>query len=170
MAAIRVKLRVVGIQFQTEVSVDKVDPKIVDVLEAARLSECGFNYVAAPDGTLHQASVNRPEGKSVSSGIVYPAGLYTLSDGVAGENSITTWQWYLIRNGRQFNQPDGKTDPFLSKLSPTIEDKDELIWRLVVVATRPKIPASQSAYMTKTARLPTIKGATAASSVVGSQK
>jgi hypothetical protein len=153
MASISVKLRVVGIQFHSIVTVDKVQPKIVDVLEAARTNGSGFNYVVAPDGTLHQASAIRPAAPSISSGRPYEAGLYVLSDGVAGENSVTTWQWYLIRNGIQMNQPNSHVEPF-STTSPTIENGDEVIWRLVVVATRPRIPASISAFANKTSRLP----------------
>jgi hypothetical protein len=152
MAAISVKFRVVGIQFHTSVSIDKKDPKIVDVMEAARANGSGFNYVVAPDGTLHQASAIRPAASSISSGIPYPAGLYVLADGVAGDDSVTTWQWYLIRNGRQLNQPNAKVEPF-STHSPTIEDGDELVWRLVVVATRPRIPSSVSSFNNKTSRL-----------------
>jgi hypothetical protein len=152
MAAISVKLRVVGIQFHTAVSIDKKDPRIVDVMEAARASGSGFNYVVAPDGTLHQASALRPAAKSISSGRPYPAGLYVLADGVAGENSVTTWQWYHIRNGRQLNQPNEKVEPF-STSSPLIEDGDEIVWRLVVVATRPRISSSESSFDNKTSRL-----------------
>jgi hypothetical protein len=152
MAAISVKLRVVGIQFQATVSIDKPNPKIVDVMEAARAS--GFDYTVAPDGTLHQASALLPaDKKSISSGLLYPAGLYVLADGVAGENSVTTWQWYIIRNNIQLNQPDGKTDPFSSTMSPSIEAGDEIIWRLVVVATRPRIDSSQSSFANKKSRL-----------------
>ena len=152
MAAISVKLRVVGIQFHTAVSIDKKDPRIADVMEAARANGSGFNYVMAPDGTLHQASAIRPAANSISSGNPYPAGLYVLADGVAGENSVTTWQWYLIRNGRQLNQPNAKVEPF-STHSPLIEDGDEIVWRLVVVATRPSIPSSESSFINKAARL-----------------
>ena len=152
MAAISVKLRVVGIQFHTAVSIDRKDPKITDVMEAARANGSGFNYVVAPDGTLHQASAIRPAANSISSGRPYPAGLYVLADGVAGENSVTTWQWYLIRNGRQLNQPNAKVEPF-STTSPLIEDGDEIVWRLVVVATRPRIPSSESSFDNKASRL-----------------
>ena len=154
MAAINVKVRIVGIQFRTSVTIDKTDPKIVDVMEAARQNGSGFNFVVAPDGTLHQASAIRPAGNSESSDRPYPAGLYVLADGVAGENSVTTWQWYLIKkDGRQQNQPNRIVEPF-STMSPTIEDGDEIIWRLVVVATRPRIPSSQSAFENKVSRLP----------------
>ena len=153
MASITVKLRVVGIQFHTAVTLEKQEPKIVDIMEGARLNGSGFNYVVAPDGTLHQASALRPAANSISSGRPYPAGLYVLADGVAGENSVTTWQWYLIRNGRQWNQPNAKVEPF-SSFSPIIEDGDEIIWRLVVVATRPRISAAVTSFDNKALRLP----------------
>jgi hypothetical protein len=154
---ITVHLRVVGIQFQTSVTIDKTDPKIVDVLEAARNNGSGFNYVVAPDGTLHQASALRPAGQSISSKRTFPAGLYVLSDGVAGDNSITTWQWYLLRKTTsgfvQQNVPNSHAEPF-SKESPILQDGDQIIWRLVVVALRPRIDASQKSYENKQSRLP----------------
>ena len=152
MASISVKLRVVGIQFHTTVTIDKANPTIVDLLEAARANSSGFNFVIAPDGTLHQASAIKPAGNSISSGRSFPAGLYVLSDGVAGDNSVTTWQWYLIRNGLQINLPNAHVEPF-STHSPTLENGDEVIWRLVVVATRPRIASAQSSFYNKTSRL-----------------
>ncbi len=152
MPAISVSLRVVGIQYQTTVTIDKDSPKIIDVLEAARQNGSGFNYVTAPDGTLHQASALNPARASVSSGRHYPAGLYILSDGTADADSVTTWQWYLIRNGIQVNQPNGKTEPF-SKENLTLLNGDSLIWRLVVVATRPVIAGDASSYETKKRKL-----------------
>lgn len=150
---IKVSLRVVGIQFFKEnFEVTAPNPKIRDVMEAARGGPEDFNYVTAPDGTLSQASAILPVAKpSISSGISYPPGLYSLADMVVGNNSVTTWQWYLIRAGAQVNQPNGKTEPF-SKVSPTILDGDSIIWRLVVVATQPTIPAGISSFNSKAER------------------
>jgi hypothetical protein len=98
---------------------------------------------------------------SKSSGLVYPAGLYLLSDGVAGDSSVTTWQWYLIRNKEQFNTANHEVEPYLLK-SPTLLDGDQIIWRLVVVSVGPirTLPAGKttepgrvSAYTNKKMRL-----------------
>ncbi len=152
---IKVHLRVVGIQYQTTVEVSAADAKIKDVMEAARLQGY-FNYVTAPDDSLHQASAILPQDKkSISTNRVYPAGLYSLTDGVVGENSLTTWQWYLIRNGVQVNQPNHIAEKFAVD-SRILEDGDQIIWRLVVVATRPKIVASETAYDNKINRLPEV--------------
>jgi hypothetical protein len=152
---IHIKFRVVGIRFSVNVHIDlenTPNPTIKDVMEAARAYE-NFNFVIAPDGTLNQASVIKQAGTSISSGKAYPAGLYLLSDAVVGENSVTTWQWYHIRGGTQINQPNATVEPY-SLMSPVLQHGDEIIWRLVVVATRPKIPANKKAYQNKVDRLP----------------
>jgi hypothetical protein len=138
---ITVTLRVVGIQFQKTVTVNATNPKIKDVMEAARGGPEDFNYITAPDGSLFQASARivDPAFKSRSSNRPFPKGLYILADGVAGTNSVTTWQWYQVRKGVQLNQPNRKVEKFTTD-SPTIEDGDEIIWRLVVVAVAPAIP------------------------------
>lgn len=148
---IEVTLRVVGIQFQKKVIVNVANPKIKDVLEAARGGDEDFNYVTAPDGTLYQASarVVKDGTESRSSGIRYQAGLYVLTDGVADETSVTTWQWYQIdKNGVQVNQPNKKVEPFLLQ-SPDIQNGDTIIWRLVTVATAPTIPNNTSSFKNK---------------------
>ncbi|MGL6073517.1 MAG: hypothetical protein ACRC8S_05065 [Fimbriiglobus sp.] len=149
----KVNLRVVGIQFHKDVTVTKPNPTIRDVMEAARGGPEDFNYITAPDGTLYQASaVLVKDTPSISSGRLFPAGLYELADGVNGDNSITTWQWYLVRGGVQINQPNGLVEPF-STTSPTIQDGDKIIWRLVVVATMPTIAGGSKSYDQKKSRL-----------------
>ena len=148
--SITVTLRVVGIQFAEKVPITAENPTIKDLMEAARGTARNFEYTTAPDGTLRRVSAILLAPKaSISSGLVYQPGLYPLADGVAGENSITTWQWYVIRQdktddptqvGRQVNQPDGKTEAFSLRKDETdpqppyrfLQDGDTVIWRLGV--------------------------------------
>ncbi len=130
---ITVYLRVVGIQFYQAIQVPaRADgtANIRGLMEAARKqNNFDFDYSTAPDGTLYRASFILREGKhSVSSGLLYKPGLYELSDNVASETSVTTWQYYVIRGGEykgetpsgrpkieggtQINHPDGRVEPF----------------------------------------------------------
>jgi hypothetical protein len=176
ISSITVKLRVVGIQYHENVVITVDDPTIEDLMKAARDSGSPrkFQFTTAPDGTLHSASAILPvEQVSISSGKIYHPGLYSLDDDVDidGKTSVKTWQWYLIRRdnpsdaneiGRQVNQPDMKTEAFTlprnEKLPPPqyrfLQDGDEVIWRLVVVAAKPIVKAGQSAFMSKVEKLP----------------
>ncbi|MFN5797814.1 MAG: hypothetical protein ACK5TX_16485 [Planctomyces sp.] len=48
----KITLRVVGIQFQKTVEVERVNPTIEDVMRAAGGDPEQFTYIKAPDGTL----------------------------------------------------------------------------------------------------------------------
>jgi hypothetical protein len=151
--AITVTIRIVGIQFLANVVLNKENATIRDVLEAARGGERDFNFTSAPDGSLFQASalLLKPTA-SISSGRIYEPGLYSLADNdVVGTNTVTTWQWYLIRDGKQVNQPNGVTEKF-NLNSPIIQDNDTIIWRLVVVAAQATIRAQVSSFDNKAER------------------
>lgn len=172
--SITVTLRVVGLQFTEKVTITVDTPTIKDLMEAARGTARNFEYTTGPDGTLRLASAILLAPKaSISSGMVYQPGLYSLADGEVGENSITTWQWYLIRRdktdnpakaGRQVNQPDEKTEAFSLPKDATspkpayrfLQDGDTVIWRLVVVAVKPIIKQNQTSFRNKVERLPNI--------------
>ena len=151
--AVTITLRVVGIQFQTDVKLDKATPTIRDVMEAARGGPRDFNFASAPDGSLFQASALLLEPtESISSGRRYEPGLYSLADNdVVGTNTVTTWQWYLIRDGKQVNQPNKITEKF-NLMSPILQDKDAIIWRLVVVAAQATIRVEVSSFDNKAER------------------
>lgn len=150
---VTITLRVVGIQFKADVKLDKANPNIRDVMEAARGTPRDFNFTSAPDGTLFQASaLLLTPTASISSGRMYEPGLYSLADNdVVGTNTVTTWQWYLIRDGVQLNQPNGVTEKF-NLYSPILQDKDTIIWRLVVVAAQATIRAAVSSFDAKAER------------------
>ena len=178
--SITVTLRVVGIQYQEDVKITVANPTIKDLMEAARASGSArnFQFSTSSDGTLHSASAILPAPReSISSGILYPAGLYALDDdvSVAGKTSVKTWQWYLIRKdnpsdinekiGRQVNQPDKNTEAFsLPADAPVppapkvpyrfLQNGDTVIWRLVVVAVKPVVKDGQSSFASKVEKLP----------------
>lgn len=162
---ITVRIRVVGIQYQEDVVIPVADPTIKPTIEdlmiAARDSgsDRQFNFESSPQG-LHTASAFLPARKqSMSSPQVYPSATYSLTDNVrlfddiTKQYSVTTWQWYVIRKdnpndpkeiGRQINKPDSRTEAFDKPRNETLpapqyrflEDGDEVIWRLVVVAEK----------------------------------
>jgi hypothetical protein len=147
----KINLRVVGIQFSADVTVTKKDPTIEDVMLAAGGGTTDFKFVKASDGTLRSASAHIPDKKSASSGNPYKAGLYELVDGPLTSNSVSTWQWYLVRGGKQLNTPDGKIDKFSKKLPPglALQDGDQIVWRLVVVLTEATMPKGKSNFEIK---------------------
>ena len=151
----KIKLRVVGIQFSKDVTVDVKKPTIEDVMYAARGGAEDFKFIKAPDGTLQTASAHISAGKSISSGRKIAAGLYTLSDGAVSGSSISTWQWYLVRDGKQVNVPNGKIERFSDPLPAAyaLQDGDTIIWRLVVVLVAPTLPSAASSYDSKVAML-----------------
>lgn len=164
--SIKVHLRVVGIQFNTEVKLENENPTIRDAMQAARGAPRDFNFTSAPDGSLFQASALLLEPQeSISSGRIYEPGLYSLSDSdVVGVNTVTTWQWYLLRNqvppafhpdGKpmqvQVNQPNKHTEKF-NLDSPILQDGDTIIWRLVVVAAQATIRKEVSSFDNKAER------------------
>jgi hypothetical protein len=151
----KIKLRVVGIQFSKEVTVEKKKPTIEDVMVAAGGGSEDFKFVKSPDGTLHTVSAHIAKGKSISSGTEFAAGLYELTDGAVSGSSITTWQWYLIRDGKQINLPNGKIEKFSQPLTGAyaLQEGDSIIWRLVVVLVAPTIPKTGTSYEAKAAML-----------------
>jgi hypothetical protein len=151
----KINLRVVGIQFQKEVTVDKKKPTIEDVMYAAGGGPEDFKFIKAPDGTLQTASAHIPKKKSISSGREIAAGLYSLSDGVVDGNSLSTWQWYLIRDGKQINAANGKIERFSDPLPAAyaLQDGDTIVWRLVIVLNSPTLPKSGTSFEAKVARL-----------------
>lgn len=164
--SIKVHLRVVGIQFSTDVTLENLTPTIRDAMLAARGTSRDFNFTSAPDGSLFHASALLIEPQaSISSGRVYEPGLYSLSDSdVVGVNTVTTWQWYLLRNqipsashpdGKpmqvQVNQPNKHTEKF-NLDSPILQDGDTIIWRLVVVAAQATIRKEVSSFDNKAER------------------
>lgn len=149
----KITLRVVGIQFKEDVYVDVDKPRIEDVMKAAEAQIPGFKYQKAPDGTLHSVSAHIAAKPSISSGRNYAAGLYSLADGVVGENHISTWQWYLVRDGEQLNTPNGKIERFSDESEFELKDEDTIIWRLVIVLAGPTIPCDVSAFQCKASKL-----------------
>lgn len=151
----KIKLRVVGIQFSKEVTIEKKKPTIEDVMLAAGGGPEDFKFIKAPDGTLQTASAHIRVGKSISSGREYAAGLYSLTDGAVSGNSVSTWQWYLVRDGKQVNQPNGKIERFSDPLPAAyaLQDGDMIIWRLVVVLVSPTLPKKGSSFDAKIASL-----------------
>lgn len=154
MANITVKLRVIGIQFHEDIQVPADNATLKGLMDAAR-AQFKFDYMQAVDGTMATASylLETPT-RSISSGLLYPAGLYSLTDGVAGKNSVTTWQWYLLRNNAQVNEPDCKTNPFANE-KLILQNDDKVIWRLLVVSGRNPEKLDTSNFKNKEARLPT---------------
>lgn len=151
----KIMLRVVGIQFLEEVNVTKPNPTIEDVMIAAGGGSSDFKFIKAPDGTLHSVSAHIPAGKSKSSGKHFPAGLYSLSDGPLSGAAVSTWQWYLIRDGKQVNLPNAKIEKFSKPLPKeyAMKDGDMVVWRLVVVLVGPTTPKTGSAFDAKVAKL-----------------
>jgi len=151
----KVKLRVVGIQFSKDVTVEKKKPTIEDVMIAAGGGAEDFKFIKAPDGTLQTASAHIAAGTSKSSGNKIAAGLYSLTDGAMSGTSISTWQWYLVRDGKQVNLPNGSIEKFSHPLPAeyALQDGDQIIWRLVVVLVAPTTPKKGSAFEAKAAML-----------------
>ena len=152
----KIKLRVVGIQFSKTVTINKKDPTIEEVMLAAGGGSSDFKFNKAPDGTLHTASALIPKTTtSISSGRSIAAGLYSLSDGIVGDNHISTWQWYLVRKGVQKNTPNGKIEKFSKKLPSAykLKDGDQIVWRLVIVLDKPTIRKSKTSFKNKVAKL-----------------
>ncbi len=150
----KITLRVVGIQFQKTVEFEGVNPTIEDVMRAAGGGPEQFTYIKAPDGTLQAVSAHIPEGHSRSSGRKFAAGLYSLTDGAISDNMVSTWQWYLVRDGRQVNVPNAEIERFSDPLPPeyALADGDLIVWRLVIVLMGPTVPKSGSAFQAKLAR------------------
>ena len=148
-----INLRVVGIQFQAAVEVQKENPSIRDVMEAARGTPRDFNFISAPDGSLFQASAKVLEpAPSISSGRLYEPGLYSLADtDVVGTNTVSTWQWYVIRAGVQINIPNGRVEKF-NVDSPVLQEGDSIIWRLVGVAAQATLRAEVTSFDNKAER------------------
>ena len=151
----KISLRVVGIQFLKTVTITKKNPTIEDVMLAAGGGATDFKFEKAPDGTLRTASAHIPKTTSISSGRPIAAGLYSLSDGIVGDNNISTWQWYLVRGGVQINVPNKRIEKFSEKLPAAykLKDGDQIIWRLVIVLDKPTIPKTKSAFKNKAAKL-----------------
>jgi hypothetical protein len=102
-----IKLRVVGILYNNIVTLPSGSGTVKQVLDAAR-GQSGpgryFGYVASA------TNPNQPEAisvtaiaaryanpvTSVTSGKIYPAGLYYLAETSAGNSQLSIWQYYIF--------------------------------------------------------------------------
>jgi hypothetical protein len=68
-------------------------------------------------------------------GYLRPKGIYELSEQLI-ENGLLAWQYYVMRGGKLVSKtpPERGFNPYEEF---TLQDKDEVTWRLVSIATKP---------------------------------
>lgn len=160
--SIKVKVRVVGVFLGNggaiDVTVSQNTPSPAEVLTAltykayrGEIPNClGFTYIPfEPNRGTNQdlstcvAKYAEPF-RSLSTGTVYPAGVYSLTDKIGGNGQDLVWQYYLFdENNKRLLKP-GFSTPF-SEVSadPSMQIKDgyTIVFRCVVITTAPNASA-----------------------------
>jgi hypothetical protein len=155
-----IKLRVVGILYNNVVTLPGGSGTVKQVLDAARVQpgsgQC-FGYVASATNPCQPGAISvtaiaarytKPI-KSVTSGKIYPAGLYYLAETYAGSSSLSIWQYYIFDKqgrvvGANDKYPSDPTNPgggkinFFNAATAIVPDGGSLVWRLVAIPTQPR--------------------------------
>jgi hypothetical protein len=155
-----IKLRVVGILYNNIVTLPSGSGTVKQVLDAARVQSGPgryFGYVAgatnpSQPGTISVTAIaaryTQPV-KSVTSGKIYPAGLYYLAETSAGISQLSIWQYYIFDSqgrvvGPNDSYPIDPTNPgggkinFFNDFTAIVPDGGSLVWRLVAIPTTPR--------------------------------
>jgi hypothetical protein len=166
MAPLSVKLRVVGIYFNRHIKFDDGGkPATIETLHDAATSQCpisrpgGIFFIGSQtradgtpqiDGNQIRTVSHNYSGKfdfngngslkdavdgHTLGGKSRPPGIYELSEQVI-ENGLLAWQYYVMRGGKLISKtpPERGFNPYEEFI---LNDKDEVTWRLVSIATQP---------------------------------
>jgi hypothetical protein len=153
-----IKLRVVGILYNNIVNLSG-GSTVQQVLDAAVANPgpqaSGFGYIpTGPQGrtSVQAFKVRYPKPiKSVTSGRMYPAGIYFLQESSAPQGPQNVWQYYIYDSeGRVVGpnnnvhvdptNPGGGTINYFGSASAIVPDGGSLVWRLVAIPTGPNDP------------------------------
>lgn len=156
-----IKLRVVGILYNNIVTLPGGGSGTVkQVMDAAR-GQSGpgryFGYVAsaanpAQPGAISVTAIAARYANpvtSVTSGKIYPAGLYYLAETSARNSQLSIWQYYIFDSqgrvvGPNDSYPSDPTNPgggkinFFNAATAIVPDGGSVVWRLVAIPTTPR--------------------------------
>lgn len=160
-----VNLQVVGIFYNSTVSVTAANPTVRDLLDAAVASPTNpgdhnkaskFAYTTNTSGSKVFASsflakYNNPVKPRVLKRAPYPPGEYFLDEHLSQRPAYTVWQYYLFdKDGRYLNE-FGEAIPFseqdLTNVPVAGNQKEKadvarVTWRLVQILAAPTTPSS----------------------------
>lgn len=144
-----IHLRIVGIFYSADVTVNTPNPTVKTVLDAAVSTPSRgtkFSYANTQIHGVNSPSVFQAEYQngfdSTTSGLHYPPGVYLLTENPFTVPTYTVWQYYIIRNGVQVNK--GGIIPYDSP-DAAVQDGDSVIWRLVSIVAQP-VPQPSTRY------------------------
>ncbi len=162
-----INLQIVGIFYNSTVTVTTASPTVKTLLDAAVSTPSGcddrnpasrFAYTinATPGGPNFASSFLAVYDAPVKSRVLtttYPAGEYFLDEQLSTRPAYTVWQYYLFdAEGRYLNEY-GKATPFDQQTLTGVPlaigsghaDVARVTWRLVTVLGQPTTPASTNA-------------------------
>ena len=170
-----INLQIVGIFYNSTVTVTTASPTVKTLLDAAistpstpndRNEASRFSYTinATPGGANFASSFlavyDAPvKSRVLGNGTTYPAGEYFLDEQLSARPAYTVWQYYLFdAEGRYLNEY-GKATPFDQQALTGVPlaigsghaDVARVTWRLVTILGQPTTPASTNdpAYVAK---------------------
>ncbi len=157
-----IKIRVVGILYNNTVTLPGGSGTVKQVLDAARAQPGPgqfFGYVASATNPNQPGAISvtaiaaryaNPI-KSLTSGTIYPAGLYYLAEASPGTSPFSIWQYYIFDKqgrvvGTNGSYPSDPTNPGGGTINffntATVPDGGSVVWRLVAIPTKPRpVPA-----------------------------
>lgn len=134
----QVRLRVVGIFFDRVIKLKAKSATVADVMQAAEdqgIESFWFKKAPGNDDTLAEVGcIKKKAFKSAVLGRPYKKGAYALWDDPDLTKPVyTTFQYYIRRDGKPFNEQKGAT-PFIKQ---KVKDGDVIIWRLLSIRSGP---------------------------------
>lgn len=148
----KISLEIVGLFVRKTFEVPEATTNVADFLRFLNdrnNSDKGFNLFFNRESlspktlskSVNTISVNWIEDAITKSGQHRPKGLYVLGDSdfspQNGAVPITVWQYYVIGADGKDKSSGDRFVPAFSEHSTKLADGDKLIWRLVVIATKP---------------------------------
>lgn len=158
-----VNLQVVGIFYNSNISVSKADPTVQDLLDAAVASPSNsgdrnpaakFAYTTNGAGgklfaSSFLAKYNNPVKPRVLANAPYPPGEYFLDEHLSARPAYTVWQYYMFDEKLRYLNEYGKATPFSQQKltgvpvadgSGDTADVARVTWRLVQILAAPTTP------------------------------
>ena len=137
-----IKLRIVGNFFRMDV--DLASGTVKDVLDAAvtqsRPTRTRFRYTVEMKNNLSSPTTftasYADSFTSSDSGIMYPAGTYSLAEDLDRRPAYTVWQYYLFDADNNFLNRGRGFVPF-DDPATTVTSGQSVVWRLVSVLAGP---------------------------------
>lgn len=146
----KVKVSIVGFYFEIDVDL-KEGATISDAMDAASVASLGTNaemvFSADAYGFLSMVTVlHKERAKSRNSKRTYDKGTYSFTDDAARGNPALIWQYYIFSKDDQRQEERGSEIPF-RKSKTTLQEGDQVIWRLVGICTGPTTQQSSKEYL-----------------------